>query len=274
MTPRRVRSVAFVASAVITASALSGCTPVSVTSGPAPSSTSHEWSSTEWWAFGDSLFAGHDSAPGAPSHLRGVLNASVGGTTLVPVTTFGNQNGDLVSQIAGAIERSGRPRRVVISSGMADLYARQFWGVDLPLSAYTDRYLDVTEWLRNLGIDVHWMTLTPITTWGLVGGQASMQAAINTWLRSSGLPIVDCESSLTAPGSPWLDDSLTFSLDGVHLNEAGASRYAACISTKLGIPLTSDPTDPEPTIPDTTVPDTTVPDTTVPDTTVPETPGP
>src|SRR5262249_48811769 len=153
----------------------------------------------------------------------------------------GNQNGDLVSQIAAAIDRYGRPRHVVISAGMADLYARQIWGVDLPMSSYTDRYRDVTSWLQNLGIDVHWMTLTPITTWGIVGGQTSMQAMLNSWLRGSGLPIVDCEASLTAPGSPWLDESLTFSLDGVHLNEAGATRYAACISAGIGVPLVTDP---------------------------------
>ena len=274
MTSRRHPVAAVVAAALLGASAISGCAPVSVTAGPAPTVTVEQWSGAEWWAFGDSIFAGHNGVPGAPWHLRDVVNASVGGTTLVPVTTLGNANSDLASQLTGAIEHNGRPRHVIISSGMADLYARQLWGVDLPLSMYTDHFREITDWLRSLGIDVHWMTLTPVTTWGIVGGQTGMQALFNEWLRGSGLPLVDCEAVLRAPGTPWLDDSLTFDFDGVHLNEAGSLRYAGCISDALGLPLTTDPvpdpTVPDPTVPDTTVPDTTVPDTTVPDTTVPE----
>ncbi|UDY37931.1 SGNH/GDSL hydrolase family protein [Dermatobacter hominis] len=234
---------------------------MSVTAGPAPPITTDWWSTAEWWAFGDSLFAGHSSVPGAPSHLRGVVNAAAGGTTLVPVTTsMGNPNGDLAGQISAAIERAGRPRHVIISAGMADLYARQVWGADLPLASYTDRYVDITQWLRHLGIDVHWMTITPITSWGIVGAQAWLQSALNAWLRSSGLPLVDCESSLQAPGSPWLDDSLTFALDGVHLNETGSLTYARCISAAIGVPLTTDPVEPDPPVPDTTAPDPSVPD--------------
>lgn len=278
MTSRRHLVAAFVAAAFLGASAVSGCSPVAVTAGPAPPVSVEQWSGIDWWAFGDSIFAGHNGVPGAPSHLRGVANASVGGTTLVPIATLGNPNSDLASQITEAIEHSGKPRHAVISSGMADLYARQLWGVDLPPDDYTDRYREITDWLRSLGIDVHWMTLTPVTPWGIVGGQTGMQALLNEWLRGSGLPIIDCEAVLRAPGSAWLDDSLTFDLDGVHLNETGAVRYAECISHALGIPLTTDPvpdpTVPDPTVPDPTVPtvpDPTVPDPTVPDATVPDT---
>jgi lysophospholipase L1-like esterase len=262
MNSRTTRLVALVASVLLTASALGGCTPDSSTIDGTPLVTTERWSDVEWWAFGDSLFAGHAGVAGAPSHLRDVANAAVGGTTLVAMDVSGNRNGDLVSQIDAAIAAHGRPHHVIISSGMADLYGRQLLGVDLPLEAYTDRYRDVTDWLRNLGIDVHWMTLTPVTTWGIVGGQTAMQATLNTWLRGSGLPVVDCESSLTAPGSPWLDEALTFPLDGVHLNEDGAIRYASCISAAIGVPLVTDPTDPEPAGPDTTGP--TDPDTSVP----------
>ena len=270
MTSRRHPVAAVVAAALRGAGALSGGAAGGGPARPAPTVTVEQWSGAEWWAFGDSIFAGHNGVPGAPWHLRDVVNASVGGTTLVPVTTLGNANSDLASQLTGAIENYGRPRHVIISSGMADLYARQLWGVDLPLSMYTDRFREITGWLGSLGIDVHWMTLTPVTTWGIVGGQTAMQAALNDWLRGSGLPLVDCEAVLRAPGSPWLDDSLTFDFDGVHLNEAGSLRYAGCISDALGLPLTTDPV-PETTVPDMTVPDTTVPDTTAPDTTVPDT---
>jgi hypothetical protein len=44
------------------------------------------------------------------------------------------------------------------------------------------------------------MTLPPATPQAIVADQEWMRVAINDWLRSSGLPIVDCESVLGGDG--------------------------------------------------------------------------
>ena len=261
-----------VLAALVVAAALGwsavACTTVSTTQPPPTPTGADRWAETDWWAFGDSIFAGESFVPGAPAHLQAV-NASVGGTTLVPVTILGRRQLDLTSQIGTAVERSGRPRHAVISAGMADLYARQLGGVTAPVAAYTARFEEVHAWLTSLGIDVHWMTLPPTTPWSPIAGQEPVRVALNEWLRGSGLPIVDCESSLQAPGSSWLDPAFTLARDGVHHDEEGARVYARCISDAIGVPMRSD--GPPPTVPDTTVPGSTGPDTTVPDTTVPDT---
>jgi hypothetical protein len=160
-----------------------------------PVAGADSWAEQEWSAFGDSIFAGDRWVRGAPAHLE-VEDRARGGTTLVPIAVLGQTQLDIATQIAREIELSGKPRRVVISAGMADLYARQVAGVRLSLETYVVRYQELHDWLTSLGIDVHWMTLPPATPQAIVADQEWMRVAINDWLRSSGLPIVDCESVL------------------------------------------------------------------------------
>jgi hypothetical protein len=192
--------------------------------------------SMEWWAMGDSLFAGYAKYPGAPAHLDGVQNFSVAGHTLVEVALFGQPQPTVRQQIEAAIERHGAPEHVLIHAGAADLVGRGFWRFDHASNLYVQEIAALDEWLRGQGVDVWWTTVAPFSLWSIpgLGGQEPLRSWLNDWLRTNlGDRVIDCDAALMGTDGVFADPKYLQPYDGVHVNRRGALAHATCISEQL-----------------------------------------
>ena len=246
--PARRRSrVALAAGLVALASA---CTPIAVPPQlTIPPDRPPVEVSMEWWAMGDSLFAGYDKHHGAPSYLEDVEIFAVAGNTLLEVELAGQPQPTVRAQIETAIERHGAPEHMVIHAGVADLLGRGLYGFDHASVEFTAEIASLDEWLRGLGIDVWWTTLAPFTVWSIpgVGGQGELRLWLNEWLRDHlGDRLIDCERALIGPGGEYADAQYLLDTDGIHVNRWGALRHARCISAELAaegfdVPVLAEP---------------------------------
>ena len=230
----RSRRLALIATLVALAAA---CTPVALppTSTTVPPGPPAEVS-MEWWAMGDSLFAGYDKHRAAPSYLDGVENFAIPGHTLLQVELLGEPQTTVREQIEAAVELHGAPEHMVIHAGVADLVGRGLWGFDHGSDELAAEIASLDEWLRGLGVDVWWTTLAPFTFWSIpgLGGQGELRLWLNDWLHEHvGDRLIDCEEALIGFGGVYADAQYLLEDDGIHVNSWGARRHARCISEQL-----------------------------------------
>ena len=227
------------------------CTPIAIPPSMTvpPDGPPAEEVPMEWWAMGDSMFAGYGKHPAAPAYLDGVQTFAVAGNTLVEVDLMEQPQPTVRAQIESAIERHGTPEHMVIHAGVADLVGRGLWGFDNGSDEYAQEIADLDEWLRGLGVDVWWTTLTPFTVWSIpgLGGQAELRIWLNRWLHDHlGDRLIDCEDALIGPDGVYADAQYLLPEDGIHVNRWGAQRHARCLAEQLGeagheIPLLTEP---------------------------------
>lgn len=248
-TASRSRRLALVTALVALAAA---CTPIAL---PLPTTTTVPPDrppaevSMEWWAMGDSLFAGYDRHRAAPSYLDGVEIFAIPGHTLLDVELLGQHQTTVREQIEAAIELHGAPEHMVIHAGVADLVGRGLWGFDHGSEEFTTEIASLDEWLRGLGIDVWWTTLAPFTFWSIpgLGGQGELRLWLNDWLHEHlGDRLIDCEAALIGLGGVYADAQYLLEDDGIHVNSWGARRHARCISEQLAaegfdVPVLAEP---------------------------------
>jgi len=233
---RRGRWIALAAALVVVASA---CTPAALPPTTTTTTVADRPASEvsmEWWATGDSLFAGYGKHPAAPAHLDGIENFAVQGHTLVQVDLLGEPHPTVRSQIERMIGLYGAPEHMVVHAGAADLLGRGLWGFDHSSEELTDEIASLDEWLRGLGIDVWWTTIAPFTLWSVsgLGGQAELRLWLNDWMRTHlGDRLLDCEEALIGFGGVFADGQYLLEDDGIHVNDWGARRHARCISERL-----------------------------------------
>lgn len=196
----------------------------------------------EWWAAGDSVFAGVGwQHRGAPLHIEGLYDRSFAGDTLVKVPQLPSQP-TVRSRLQLIFCNNGRiPKRIVIQAGAADLFARATWQFRPEISAYTDTISAIDSWLEIMGVQqVVWTTIIPTTYWSIHASQNPTRLDLNEWMTGAGLDVVDCNAELTDP-SGWLRPDLALGNaiwppDGAHLNRAGARVHAGCIIDQLADP--------------------------------------
>ncbi len=191
--------------------------------------------------------------PGPADRIAGVINGAQGGTTLHPVTLIGDRQPDLRSQISNFIAAHGAPQHAILIAGSVDLIFKVVLNVNLPLATYQNDYIDITQWLQDAGVDVHWVLMAPVTDWSVTAPVNWMRMELNAWLRTSGLPIIDCEASLIDHTGLWLREDYVVTgvepPDGVHVNAAGATAHATCIAGRMGLQVK----EPDPLVTSTTV---------------------
>jgi len=250
---------ATIALAVMAIALLSSCAPKAPAAGGTP--TEQAPLSAVWWAAGDSVFAGVGAYNlGAPAHLSGVSNVSVAGNVLVGISILGNKQPTVMNQLQNTIARNGGevPENIILHAGGADMFARVQWaGADvtdrpgakvahLTVDDYTAEMQYITTYLENFGVTVWWTTIIPSTVWSPEAQVNTMRTSINDWMRANfGEHLIDCESAMTQPGTPWLNPTFNLSvIDGVHLNAKGAVAHANCIAAATGLQV--DATTPSP----------------------------
>ena len=220
--------------------AAAACAPAPPATEPTTTTTAppNQQVPMEWWAVGDSLFAGYLDEPGAPAYLAGVHNVAVAGDTLVEVELDGVPQPTVRARIASEIDEHGPPQRMLVHAGVADLVARGFWGFNHPWTMFSEEIASLDAWLTGLGVEVWWVTLTPFTIWSVpaLGGQAELRRWINDWMRSNlGERVIDCDPALLDDRGWWADTRFVQSFDGVHVTERGATVHAGCISDRLAL---------------------------------------
>lgn len=196
----------------------------------------------EWWAAGDSVFAGVGwQHRGAPLHIDGLYDRSFAGDTLVKVPQLPSQP-TVRSRLQLIFCNNGRiPRRLVIQAGAADLFARATWQFRPEPTAYTDAITALDTWLKGMGVQqVVWTTIIPTTYWSVHASQNPVRVDLNEWMTAGELDVVDCNAELT-DANGWLRPDLALGNqiwppDGAHLNRAGARVHAGCIVEQLGDP--------------------------------------
>jgi len=190
----------------------------------------------EWWAGGDSIFSGTGPYPGTPTFLEGVSNVSWGGNTISRVDILGQPQPTVREHLRAAVNRHGVPDNIVIHAGGADLFGIAAWNADIDVERFVADAVELDTWLRELGTQVWWTTITPMASWGATARLNPLRLAFNDGLRQA-FPdrIVDCDPDLLDEDGRWLDDEFPIPLDGGHLNFEGARAHAECIGRVIGV---------------------------------------
>ena len=161
----------------------------------------------ELWTAGDSIMAGAAQPPswvdGLGIPLFNTAESGRGFTTSVP--------GTIEASLDHWVDIYGAPEQILISGGAND----QLTGATAPDTIAAMSHLE--SWLGSLGTDVIWVTAPRMTT------STPVLTQTNAWIRTRP-HYIDCGPLL---GEPVLDSA--YSLDGVHINNAGDAKFTTCV---------------------------------------------
>lgn len=190
----RGRGAWFVAAVMAVAACTTTATPGTAVT-PAPGTT---------WVTGDSVSTAN-AWPGFVSPpLATVAVASTGF-----VRTVDGRN--IEANTMAAIDRYGKPARLVVMGGVNDLRAGvSISEIEAAMAGFEQR-------MRALGIQVVWATEPG---WTYAAGLATL----SSWIRATRANVIDCAGVISLPG---------YTADGVHPNAAGNEQLAACIRPEL-----------------------------------------
>jgi lysophospholipase L1-like esterase len=194
--------------------------------------------SNDWWAAGDSIFSGSSNYYGTPAQLEGVSNVAWGGLTVTKTSILGTPQPTIREHLERMVNTHGVPDNVILHAGGADLVARVAWSADFTVDDFVADAVALDTWLRELGTEVWWSSITPVANWTPVARANSMRLLLNEALQTAfGERFIDCEADLLGPNSAWLRQEYQVPLDGAHLNDVGARVHARCLAPRLGLQL-------------------------------------
>lgn len=164
------------------------------------------------WGFGDSIMAGTAQPPSWLGWLSfPVWNLAVSGRAFVG-TASGPTIGDTVQW---AVNTYGAPQVAIISGGTND----QIQGI--PAASVTAAMADIENFLTSKGVEVVWVTAPRMAD------PSPVLTVTNDWMRHRA-HFADCGPLL---GEPTLNP--IYSIDGIHINNAGDQIMAECVDLVL-----------------------------------------